>query len=290
MEEKVYIVLLNYKGYEDTMDCINSLKKLTYKNYQIIIVDNASPDDSYNRLKKDIGDTYILLQSGENGGFAKGNNVGIKYALDHGGDYILLLNNDTLVEENLIEELLKPFKEKKNIGISTGKIYYEEKRDTLWFAGGKFNTKRFYGMHIGEGERDDNKYNEPKEITFSTGCLMMIKKEVFTNVGFLPEEYFMYYEDVDFSLMVQKCGYKIYYNPKAVIYHKVSASTGGEESPFAIEWNTRNRIFIMKKYNKSLCFFYLTRILIILKYLLSGKRFKINPIFLGIKRGISEYK
>ncbi|WP_346873624.1 glycosyltransferase family 2 protein [Clostridium sp. UBA5988] len=290
MDEKVYIVLLNYKGYEDTMDCINSLKKLTYKNYQVIIVDNASPDDSYNRLKKDIGDTYILLQSGENGGFAKGNNVGIKYALDHGGDYILLLNNDTLVEENLIEELLKPFKEKGNIGISTGKIYYEEKRDTLWFAGGEFNTKRFYGMHIGEGERDDNKYNEPKEITFSTGCLMMIKKEVFTKVGFLPEEYFMYYEDVDFSLMVQKCGYKIYYNPKAVIYHKVSASTGGEESPFAIEWNTRNRIFIMKKYNKNLCFFYLTRIVIILKYLLSGKRFKINPIFLGIKRGISEYK
>ncbi|MEG2289471.1 MAG: glycosyltransferase family 2 protein [Clostridium sp.] len=286
MDEKVYIILLNYKGYEDTMECIKSLESITYKNYKIVIVDNNSPDDSYSKISKELKKDHILIKAEDNGGFAKGNNIGIKYALNNGADYILLINNDTLVEKNLIEELLKPFKREKNLGLTTGKIYYEGKRDTLWFAGGTFNEKRFYGMHLGEGEKDIGKYDKDKEITFSTGCLMMIKREVFEEIGYLPEEYFMYYEDVDYCLKLRQAGYRLWFNPKAVIYHKVSASTGGEASPFALKLNTRNRIVLMKKHKKNLMFFYATRIIVIIRYAVKGETQRCKGVIEGIKEGI----
>ncbi len=288
MDEKIFIILLNYKGYDDTVECIKSLENINYKNYKIVVVDNNSPDNSYTKLYKEFGEAYIFIKARENGGFAKGNNLGIKYAIDHGADYILLLNNDTLVHKDLIEELLKPFKEEENLGLTTGKIYYEEKRDTLWFAGGVFNEKRFYGMHLGQGHKDNGDYDKPGEITFSTGCLMMIRKEVFYKLGYLPEEYFMYYEDVDFCIKLREAGYRLWYNPRAIIYHKVSASTGGEESPFALEWNTRNRIILSKKYKKNLMFFYITRVIVVLRCFIKGDKKKVKAIITGIKRGIRE--
>ncbi len=299
MNEKVSVILLNYKGVEDTLECVRSLEKCSYDNFDIIIVENASPDDSYERLKEKFGDNpgvepnkVILLKAEENGGFAKGNNIGIEYALENNADYIMILNNDTLVEPDFIEELLKPFKRDDAIGVTTGKIYYEEKRNTFWFAGGQFLENRFYGAHIGEGEEDRGQYDSGREITFSTGCLMMIKAEVLKKVGLLPEEYFMYYEDVDFCLKLREAGYKLWFAPRSKIYHKVSASTGGEASPFAIEWNTRNRILLMKKFKHRLSkseymklnsFFYLSRVAVIGRYLVKGEKEKVKATFRGIR-------
>lgn len=308
MNKKVSIILLNYKGIIDTVECVKSLQKCSYDNFEIIIVENASPDNSYEKLKEYIGSTpgvvpyngmtpgvepkkVILLKAEENGGFAKGNNIGIKYALENNTDYIMILNNDTLVEPNFIEELLKPFELDSSIGVTTGKIYYEGQRNTLWFAGGEFLDNRFYGAHIGEGEEDKGQYDSERELTFSTGCLMMIKAEVLKKVGLLPEEYFMYYEDVDFCLKLREAGYKLWFVPTAKIYHKVSASTGGEASPFAIEWNTRNRILLMKKFKHRLSkseymklnsFFYLSRVAVVGKYLLKGEGDKVKAVFKGI--------
>jgi GT2 family glycosyltransferase len=294
MDKKVGIILLNYKGTKDTFECVGSLEKIEYKNYHIIIVDNHSQDGSYEKLKAEFGDRHTIIEASDNGGFAKGNNIGIRYALEQGCDYILLLNNDTLVEKDFLNKMVECYERYSDTGIVGPKILYEGNRDLIWFCGGEINLKRFYGFHYGEGQKDSEEFNKEREITFTTGCTMLISREVIEKVGALPEEYFMYYEDVDFCMKVQEAGYKIYYCPKAAIYHKVSASSGGEASAFAIKWNTRNRLIFMNKYKykvssssyiKSKLFFYSTRVIKLMEYYIKEEKEKANALITGIREG-----
>lgn len=292
MDKKVFIILLNYKGYEDTIEAVKSLEEIDYKNYEIIIVDNDSPDKSYELLKRDLGHKHHVIASGGNKGFAYGNNVGIKFALSHGADYVLLINNDTTVEKDFLTKLVNSAEKDTKAGITTGLILNYYNKEKIWFDGGVLNWKRFYGYHLNEGKNIKEVELKERYITFSTGCLMLIKKEVIENCGLLPEEYFMYYEDVDFCANVQEKGYKILYNPSSIIYHKISAASGEEESPFAIEWNTRNRIKFMKKYKyklnnlektKFFSFFYLSRLIKMGKYMAKNRKDKSEALIKGLK-------
>ena len=288
--KKVAIIILNYKNSKDTIECVESLEKINYKNFNIIIVDNDSKDDSVEILRNHFKDKHIILNSGKNGGFAYGNNIGIKYALENGADYVLLINNDTIVEDDFLNVLVETAEKDKGVAIATGLImnYYDKSK--IWYNGGEIDWNKFYGYHLNERE-NFNVISEEKEITFATGCLMLIRKDIFKNIGFLSEEYFMYYEDVDFCAKVQNKGYKIVYNSNSKIYHKVSASSGEEESPFAIEWNTRNRLRFYRKYKKISkgkmkimfpYFFYSTRILKGAKYLVHGRLDKV----ISMKNGL----
>ena len=290
----VYIILVNYNGYEDTNECVRSLKKTSYPNFKIIIVDNASTNDSLTYLKKSSKDCRII-ESKDNLGFAGGNNLGIEYALNNGADYVMLLNNDTLVEPNFLDEMLNTVKGNAKVGLVGCKIMYYPKKDTIWYGGGYINWFKFIGVHYGLKEIDNGQCDREKEIDFMTGCCMLIKREVFEKTGLLSDDYFMYFEDVDFCVKVKDSGYKIWYNPKAVIYHKVGLSGGGEESSFSIKWGTRNRLLFMKKYKAKVSkfgcllsnmFFYITRII---KYV--QLRFKKdNDRAKAIVEGIRMYK
>ncbi|WP_163215991.1 glycosyltransferase family 2 protein [Clostridium thermarum] len=289
MNKRVFIILLNYNGAVDTIDCIHSLERIDYDNYKIVVVDNESTDKSVSLIKKAIGNKHIFMSSGKNGGFAYGNNVGIRYALEQGAEYILLINTDTLVEPDFLSKLVGAAEEHPEAGLVTGRILYEGNRDKIWYGGGEINWKRFYGSHY-QGENTEDK-GGLRKVTFATGCLMLIKAEVFDKAGFLPEEYFMYYEDVDFCAMIQEQGFTILYEPSAVIYHKVSASSGEEESAFAVEWNTRNRIRFIRKYKKRInflsyiklmLFFYITRIGKIAGYISKGRIDKVKALIKGI--------
>ncbi|WP_163195309.1 glycosyltransferase family 2 protein [Clostridium thermarum] len=289
MNKSVFIILLNYNGSADTIDCIRSLEKTDYDNYKIVVVDNESTDNSPSIIKEAIGDKHIFMSSGKNGGFAYGNNVGIRYALEQGAEYILLINTDTLVEPDFLSKLVGTAEEHPETGLVTGKILYEGNRDRIWYGGGEINWKRFYGSHY-QWENTEDKGGS-RTVTFATGCLMLIKAEVFDKVGFLPEEYFMYYEDVDFCAMIQDKGFKILYDPSAVIYHKVSASSGEEESAFAVEWNTRNRLRFIGKYKKKIdnlsyiklmLFFYTTRVGKIVTYIFKKRLDKVGALIKGI--------
>ena len=243
MEPKVSIILVNYNGEKDTCECIKSLKKITYTNYEIIVVDNASQNQEYveSLLPKDV----IFIKSQDNLGFSGGNNLGIHYAINHGSDYVILLNNDTVVEKEFVIELLKTAQKKDDAGIITGKILYYSKPEYIWYAGGYMNLNRARIHHLHIREKEDTNDICEKSVSFATGCLMMMSKEVIEKVGVLDDAFFMYAEDAEYCARIRNAGYKIWYNPKAKIFHKVSASSGGAGSKLSQYYRTRNELYLV---------------------------------------------
>lgn len=244
-QKNVYIIVLNWNGKDDTIECIKSLREINYDNYKIIIVDNGSEDNSVLEIKK-IFPEIKIIENKENLGFAGGNNVGIKYAVENKADYVLLINNDTTVDENFLSELIGKGESDQKIGALGSKIYFHSEPNRIWFAGGKVNWLKNKGTHIGLDEIDNGQYNKAGETDYLTGCCLLIKREVIEKIGVLSEDYFLYYEDTDFSLRVKNAGYKIIYVPKSKIYHKISRSTKPGSSNY-IYYQVRNGLVMAKR-------------------------------------------
>ena len=239
--EKVGIILLNYCNYNLTIDCIESIRQSTYQNYEIIVVDNNSPDHSGKNLSQLEGIRFLQMK--ENLGFAAGNNRGIEVALSDGCEYMMLLNNDTVIDSNMIETLVS--RADANT-VVVPKMYYfdvECRKDILWYAGGILKYKSSDGIHIGGKQEDSKQYSIEGEATFATGCCMMIHRTILEKVGLLREEYFMYCEDTDYSIRLNKENIRILYVPSAKLWHKVSSSSGGEMSKFIVYYVVRNKIY-----------------------------------------------
>lgn len=245
MQKKVYIIVLNWNGKEDTLECLKSLEKISYSNYKIVVVDNGSEDDSVSEIKKQFSEVKII-ENKKNLGFAGGNNVGMKYAINGGADYVLLINNDTTVEENFLSELVKTGESDEKIGILGSKIYFYSDPNRIWFAGGKVNWLKNKGTHIGLDQIDNGQYDKIKETDYLTGCCLLIKREVIEKIGVLAEDYFLYYEDTDFSLRTKNVGYRSIYVPKSKIYHKISRSTKPGSSSY-IYYHARNGLVMAKR-------------------------------------------
>ncbi len=245
MQKKVYIIILNWNGKDDALECIKSLKKINYGNYKIIAVDNGSSDGSVFEIKEKHPEITII-ENKKNLGFAGGNNAGIKYAINNGTDYVLLINNDTIVEEDFLDKLVKAGESDKKIGILGSKICYYDEPEIIWSAGGNVNWLKNKGVHIGLNEIDEGQYDKIKEVDYLTGCCLLIKREVIEKIGALSEDYFLYYEDTDFSLRARNAGYKCVYVPSAKIYHKVSRSTKPGSFSY-VYYHTRNGLAMAKR-------------------------------------------
>ncbi|WP_127531052.1 DUF1972 domain-containing protein [Paenibacillus kobensis] len=251
-------ILVNYNGYQDSVECIQSLIRLNYNNQKIYVVDNASPDSSGTLLEsyiRELGMEQIeFFQLKENLGFSGGNNVAIRKAIQDGCDYIWLINNDTVVHEDALTHLVHAAESDPNAGIVGSKIYFY-KSPRLWFAGGRVNKMGICG-HIGDSVEDpDNKlYAESKEVDFITGCSLLARVDMVNQIGLLDEEFFLYFEDVEFNIRAKRSGWKLLYEPASLIWHKVSASTKGQyrdHAPIVDYYDTRNYlIFINKCYSK----------------------------------------
>ena len=250
-DPKIAIILLNYKNYNDTVQCLESLNRICYTNYEVIVVDNDSRNESVDILKKWECEQIHIIESGNNGGFAYGNNVGIRYALERNADYVLLLNNDTVVTPDFLNRMITSLGDGTNVGICTCRIMYNSEPDKVWYAGGRIDWSNQRAVHY-DINQTTWKTALTNSVTFASGCCMLISKSCIKNAGLLPEEYFMYYEDLDYCAMAMEKGYALRYVPDAVIYHCVSSAGGGDNSPFVIEWKNRSRRRFFRKYRNKL--------------------------------------
>lgn len=242
MNPKVSIILVNYNGDEDTIACVDSLQEVDYDNYEVVVVDNASKNQ--NTIRSKLPADIVFIKSDKNLGFSGGNNLGIDYAMRHNADYVILLNNDTIVDKSFIKNLVESAKKHTNAGIFTGKILYYSEPDRVWYAGGymNLNKARIHHCHIRERDTFDD---YEREVSFATGCLVMIPKTVIEKIGVLNDTFFMYSEDAEYCARVQKSGYKIWYVPTAKIYHKISASSGGAGSKLSQYYRARNELYLV---------------------------------------------
>ncbi len=234
---KVFIIVLHYKNWEDTNKCLASLKKIDYDDFETIVIDND---------KKNLG-------------FAGGNNIGIKQALKNGADYVLLLNNDTVVEPNFLKKLVEVGERDEKAGI-------------LGPIGGKINWFYTKGIHV------------TKNNDYISGVCMLVKREVIEKIGLMPKNYFLYFEDVDWCLRARKAGYKCVLVPSSKIWHKVSSSTKAESFSY-IYYHTRNGLLLVKRHApffiKILAYF--VSFLVYFKQLIKSSSKWTKAIKLGIK-------
>lgn len=287
MKEKIFIILVNYNGSKDTLECIESLKEIYYRNVEIIVVDNNSKKEEIDLLKEKEKD-FILIETNKNNGFAIGNNIGVKYAIDNGADYVLLLNNDTIVEKDFLNIMLETYKSNDNVGAVGCRIMYHSDRRLIWYNGGKIDYSKFSAFNIDEKKLDKDIVEQNIETDFITGCCILIPKNTIKNIGYLSDEYFMYYEDVDYSLRIKERGLNLIINPKSKIYHKVSISSGGEDSPFRIFYSNRARKIFMNKFGykvsrgkflRAKIYFIITRLLKIFKFILRKENLQAKALW-----------
>lgn len=258
----IAIVLVNYNGSSDTIECIDSLLRSSYSDMRIVVVDNNSTDGSLKDLKQYVdNDKVIIIAAKENNGFSAGNNIGIQWALDNDAEYIWLLNNDTIVEPNTIDLLLLALEKHHSYGVASGKILYEKERTKVWYGGGDFNDKTAKATHLRYRALDSEVIEPIQEVSFASGCCMCIKADVIRKIGFMNEDYFLYEEDADYCIRIRKAGYAIVYQPSARIYHKISSSTG-EDSPMKQYYSIRNKYMLIRDHispqNKMIAYCYTT--------------------------------
>lgn len=260
--DHISIIIVHYNTDKETKECLESLEDLkTNQNfkYDVILLDNASKIPL--KLKKKYKQTE-LIRSDSNLGFTGGNNLAIKYALDkHNSDYILLLNNDTIIEPNFLKNLYKSAKDNPKAGLLTPKIYFEknfefhksdysskDKGKVIWYAGGSIDWQHLVADHRGIDEVDYGQFDQVAKVDFATGCCLLITREIIETVGLLNDKLFLYNEDVDYSLRVRKAGYDLLFCPESIIWHKNAGSSGGSGSATQLYYQTRNRLWIAKKY------------------------------------------
>lgn len=221
---RLYTIILNWNKYEDTKRCLKSVLGGAYPNLRTIVVDNGSADNSVLRLSEEFSDVTFILNR-ENLGFARGCNVGLRAALeDPLAAYVLLLNNDAEITPGSLANAIDAAESDDEIGLVSGKILLSRETQRIWYAGGEVLRWRGGVSVRGAGETDHGQYDTAGEVGFITGALMLIKREVLTKVGLLPEEYFFGAEEYEYSYMVKRAGYKLFYAPSFLVYHTSEGS------------------------------------------------------------------
>jgi hypothetical protein len=235
METMIYprtaIIILNWNGVADTVECLESLKKMTYPHYSIIVVDNGSDGDDVRILREKFGDYVHIIANDRNYGFAEGNNIGIRYALSKGTDYVFLLNNDTTVASDSLDEMVKAGESDARIGILGPKIYFYDKPDIIWGAGGKINWWLGAIRLRGYGEVDVGQWDNLAERDILSGAALLIKSELLEKISLLDSSFFFGFEDFDFCIRARRAGFRVVYVPKAKVWHKAGASRRKLGSP-----------------------------------------------------------
>ena len=240
----VSIILVNYMDPTDTLACLESLNAVTYSPLEVVVVDNGTTEDRSHLYKAAYAESVVVNRE-ENGGFAAGVNSGIDNSK---GEFILLLNNDTIVTPGFIEPLVEVFSRDENIGLASSQIRFFDNRDTLQYAGASnIHPILGRGKKRGYNKKVSEEYNVVEPTELCNGACMMIHRHVLEDVGKIPENYFMYYEEHDFTHRAKRLGWKCYYVGTSVIYHKAAASLG-LHSPLRTYYLLRNRLLYQRRF------------------------------------------
>ncbi len=339
MEPKVCIVLVNYKTWSDTVECMESILHSNYRNYQIVVVENGSGDDSWDKMlqwtrgdlsagvlpdnklftlttppvhkpilyfRSEAGESdsmrlgpldgimpVLYIRSNINLGFAGGNNVGIRYALNSNFDYVWLLNNDTVIEPDAITELVAFCETKKakkeKIGITGSKLMLYHKPDTMQGIGAVFNKYSGKSKIIGAQQKDTGQFDSAEiACNYVIGASMFVSKEFLLDVGLMSEEYFLYNEENDWSARARRKGWGVGVAVKSKVYHKQGASTGNSPKKSkwqltALQYKYRGKIKLYKKYYRpQLIFLYLHLLVRSVKYITMGNFDEAKVIYAAI--------
>lgn len=243
----VYVIILNWNLPADTITCVESVLAANYPNKEILVVDNGSSDNSINIISNHFGTQIDIISLDKNLGFGPGNNQGISIAAKRGAEYILLLNNDTVIDPDMICELVECAESDLHIGIASPMIYYANQPDKIWYSGMNIWGKLYvlqYPIH-----RKQN-LSRIEDVDFISGCGMLIKRSVWEMVGLFSSEYFMYYEDLDYCLAVKKGGFRIINATQARMWHKIAASSGGSDSAIKQYHQIKSTITFYRKHTR----------------------------------------
>lgn len=267
----VYAIILNWNGFADTCSCLDSLLPERHSNLQLVVVDNASSDNScaeirnwaertginlvsLSRADAESGELpntavggLVLIQTGANLGFAGGNNVGMRYALRMGADYIWLLNNDTVVSPAPLQPMLNAMGSGHAVGITGSCVLYYDRPQVVQTAGMKLGPFALTISHLGQGRSfPDSAVTKLREVDCVPACSLLIRKEVIADIGLIDEDYFMYHEDIDWQIKARRAGWQIVYVPDSKILHKCGASTR-KVSFVSAYYQSRNKFLLIAK-------------------------------------------
>ena len=245
----VAIVILNWNREADTLECLESLARIDYPSLSVIVVDNGSTDGSPDAIERWGRENLplTLIRNAENRGFIRGSNQGMRHALSKDSDYVFLLNNDTVVEPDVLANLVRAAERSGDIGMAGPKIYRYGEERVLDSAGTRTIPWLAQGFLLGHGEEDRGQFDSSAEMPYITGTALLVKRTVLERVGLMDEDYFCYFDDFDWGMKVREAGYRLLLEPKAVVHHKGSR-TAGFNSPFYMRHMIRSRILFARKH------------------------------------------
>lgn len=244
---KIAVIIVDYYGLSDTRQCIKSVQNSTVQS-TVIVVDNSGKKKLEEKISVEFPDV-IVLSPDKNLGFSDGNNLGLQYAQTHGFSYVMLLNNDTVIDRQMIEHLMR---EQTGTNLCVPTMFYFDHPDKVWYGGGRLDWRTGSARHLQLTSDSDLAKNQPSiECNFATGCCMLFSINLYLEIGGLSSDYFMYCEDVDFCIRMQNTHHAIVYVPSAKLLHKVSSSSGGDASPLSIYYVTRNKLIYLNRYKSN---------------------------------------
>lgn len=298
LDVRVAIVLVNWNGLDFTKACLDSLRKVDFSDFRVFVVDNASQNKEGEVLKSAFPEIE-LIQSRKNRGFTGGNNLGIRAALDQGFGHVLLLNNDTLVEPDFLKKMMGTMQSDPKLGVVQPMICFLHDRGKIWSAGGKWNSLFCRAVTLGDRKILDGYEIKSTNLDWATGCSLLISKEALEAVGTLDDNFFAYFEDVDWSLRIRKAGFEIALCEFAKIYHEAGASSKkkgseGTLSPRVFYFHVRNQFYLIRKHSGGASYFLAViyhsfRFFAWMGYFcLRGRFKKLSAVFNGFRDGLTD--
>lgn len=245
---RVAVIVVNWNRREDTLGCLESLGAVIYPSYRVLVIDNGSTDGSAEAIRTAFPEIE-LIETGENLGFAAGNNVGLRQVLARGDDYALLLNNDTVVAPDFLDRLVSAAAESGRVGVAGPTIYYHSRPSVVWSAGGAVDWRTGQTSMLGLDEVDRGQFGvAARGVEFVTGCALLVSREALEAAGLLDERFFMYYEETEWCVRIARAGFAIRHVPAARIWHKIAPSEQGVP-PLVYYYMTRNRLLFLQATN-----------------------------------------